>query len=75
MWVPGFHLVNLSLHALVTALFFLFCLRLLKAYRTATLAAFLFAIHPIHTEAVSLSIDLGLLPHGLEAIRLLMDIF
>ena len=53
----GFHLLNLLLHAAVTLLLYLLLCRLLEETangRTmALVAAALFAVHPIHTEAVS----------------------
>lgn len=53
----GFHLVNLFLHAAVTCLLFLLLQNLLAASpqgtTTASVAALLFAVHPIHTEAVA----------------------
>jgi len=59
----GFHLVNVLLHSGVTVLVFLIVSRLLKAHRleassssyflSAFIATMLFALHPIHTEAVS----------------------
>ena len=53
----AYHLVNLLLHALVTFLFYLL-LRSLLEDRSETgdiafVAALLFAVHPIHTEAVA----------------------
>ena len=53
----AFHLVNLLLHALVTLLVYLLLRRLLGSRSDGALLAFvsalLFAVHPIHTEAVS----------------------
>jgi tetratricopeptide (TPR) repeat protein len=57
----GFHLVNILLHALVSALAFLTILRLLRQFLPAvkglTLPALagaaLFATHPVHTEVVA----------------------
>jgi len=53
----GYHLVNLLLHAAVTVLLYLVLKKLLEAlvYGTtvAWVAALLFAVHPIHTEAVA----------------------
>ena len=48
----GYHLVNVLLHALATGLLFLL-LRDLFDLRTAVVAAALFAVHTIHTEAVA----------------------
>src|SRR3989338_3661774 len=47
-----FHLTNIILHALNTILVFLF-LRLFFKVESSFLAACLFAVHPIHTEAVA----------------------
>ena len=53
----GYHLVNLLVHAGVTLLFFILLENLLAAIpegkTMAFVAALLFAVHPIHTEAVS----------------------
>eukprot|EP00095_Tigriopus_kingsejongensis_P001095 snap_masked-scaffold193_size270907-processed-gene-1.15 protein:Tk01095 transcript:snap_masked-scaffold193_size270907-processed-gene-1.15-mRNA-1 annotation:"transmembrane and tpr repeat-containing protein cg4050-like" len=48
----GYHLVNLALHALVCVLFHRLCL-LLVGPRVSLVASLLFAVHPIHTEAVT----------------------
>ncbi|MBN1569462.1 MAG: tetratricopeptide repeat protein [Acidobacteria bacterium] len=48
-----FHLFNVGLHALVCALVFVLCLQLGFQRMNAFLAAALFAVHPVHTEAVS----------------------
>lgn len=52
MWSPGFHAVNILLHAAVCCLYFLLCLSLDISQWSAMMAALLFAAHPIHTEAV-----------------------
>jgi len=53
----GFHVVNLVLHAAVTLLFYLLLQTALQSLRhgkaVAFAAALLFAVHPIHTEAVA----------------------
>jgi protein O-mannosyl-transferase len=53
----GFHAVNLVLHALVSCLVFIFLQTVLQqrahARTIALAAALLFAVHPIHTEAVA----------------------
>lgn len=49
----GYHLANALLHALVVLLVFLVALRAGLADRWAAAAALLFAIHPIHVEAVA----------------------
>ena len=50
----GYHLTNLLVHSASSALVFFTLRRLLGADLTAsTLAAILFAVHPVHAEAVS----------------------
>jgi protein O-mannosyl-transferase len=53
----GYHLFNLLLHAIVTLLVYLLLRKLLDAVPrgdiVAWVAALLFAVHPIHTEAVA----------------------
>ena len=49
----GFHLVNVLLHLVVTWLVYLLALQLRISSSGAIVAAVLFAIHPIHTEAVT----------------------
>jgi protein O-mannosyl-transferase len=49
----GFHLVNVCLHTGVVVLVFLVARRLLKDRTVAFVAACLFAVYPIHTEAVA----------------------
>jgi len=48
----AFHLLNLLLHACVTAVVFLLALELWKDLRIAGIAGALFAVHPVHTEPV-----------------------
>lgn len=50
----SFHLVNVVLHGLASALFFLFARGLGLWVLPALLAALLFAFHPIHGEAVNM---------------------
>uniref|UniRef100_A0A674PMX7 dolichyl-phosphate-mannose--protein mannosyltransferase n=1 Tax=Takifugu rubripes TaxID=31033 RepID=A0A674PMX7_TAKRU len=49
----GYHLLNVALHVLVTALFTAFTRPLLGRGPWSLLAGLLFASHPIHTEAVA----------------------
>jgi protein O-mannosyl-transferase len=53
----GFHLVNVLLHACVTLLLYLVLRKLLESIAqgetVAWVAALLFAVHPLHTEAVA----------------------
>ncbi|MBI3449259.1 MAG: tetratricopeptide repeat protein [Acidobacteria bacterium] len=48
-----FHAVNIVLHALASALAFLLLKRLTSSDGAALAGALLFAIHPVHTEAVA----------------------
>jgi len=49
----AFHLVNILLHACVTAVVFMLTLELWKDLKIAGIAAALFALHPVHTEPVA----------------------
>ncbi|MGD0947925.1 MAG: tetratricopeptide repeat protein [Candidatus Binatia bacterium] len=49
----AFHAVNLALHAAVTVLVFLLARALFASARIAVIGAALFAVHPVHTEAVT----------------------
>ncbi|RUS90441.1 hypothetical protein EGW08_001782 [Elysia chlorotica] len=48
----GYHLLNVILHALVCVMFMRVCTMFLREV-TSFIAALLFAVHPIHTEAVT----------------------
>ncbi|XP_053487474.1 protein O-mannosyl-transferase TMTC3 [Ictalurus furcatus] len=48
----SYHLLNVVLHVAVCILFLRFC-RLLMDRTTSLVAALLFAVHPVHTEAVT----------------------
>jgi len=48
----GYHLVNLLLHLLVTQLYYAVC-RHYTSQQVSQIAALLFAVHPVHTEAVA----------------------
>jgi tetratricopeptide (TPR) repeat protein len=48
----GYHAVSVGLYGLVTLLVFALALRVAARLRVAFLAALLFAVHPVHTEAV-----------------------
>lgn len=48
----SYHLLNLLLHAVVCVIFLKVC-KLFLDNRTSLIAALLFAVHPIHTEAVT----------------------
>jgi tetratricopeptide (TPR) repeat protein len=49
----GFHLTNLLLHVLNVLLVYLFASRLLGGRSFAPLAGLVFALHPVHSEAVA----------------------
>ena len=49
----GYHVLSILLHAGVSVLVFLWLRRIQPQPRVAWLAALLFALHPIHTEAVA----------------------
>ncbi len=49
----GYHLVNLLLHAFNSVLLFFIVRRLVPDLLPSSLAAFLFALHPAHVEAVT----------------------
>lgn len=49
----GYHLVNLLLHALVCILVWRFARRLCDDAAVASVAAVLYAVHPVHVEAVA----------------------
>ena len=49
----GYHLTNLLLHSVNVILFYLFTISLLRDRGVAFLAALLFAVHPVLTEAVN----------------------
>ena len=49
----AYHLVNISLHAVASMLVYLICMQLLLGSFASIFAAALFAVHPVHTEAVT----------------------
>ena len=51
----GYHLVNVLLHSAVCYLYVLLCGVVFSEVWPALIAGLLFAVHPIHTEAVSLT--------------------
>lgn len=66
LWPMGWHLVSILLHATATALVVLLAFRLLGGVRAALFAGLLFAVHPVHTEAIAaLSYQTTLLAAGL----------
>jgi hypothetical protein len=52
-WYTGYHLTNLLLHLLVTALLFLYVEKLCADTTIAFLAALVFGLHPIHSYSVN----------------------
>jgi protein O-mannosyl-transferase len=60
-----FHLFSVGLHSAVCVLVYILCLQLGFRHLSALLAAALFAVHPIHTEAVSWIAGVGDLACGL----------
>ena len=50
----GYHLVNVLLHSAVCYLYVLLCGVVFSEVWPALIAGLLFAVHPIHTEAVSM---------------------
>ena len=50
----GYHLVNVALHLAVSLFFVYFCeVNIFHDEKTSMIAGMLFAVHPVHTEAVS----------------------
>lgn len=49
----GFHLTNLILHAMVSVLVYLLALKIIRANLPALLGSLVFAVHPVHVEAVA----------------------
>jgi len=49
----GYHLSNILLHAAISGLVFLLAWQLLRSVFAAGVTALLFALHPVHTEAVT----------------------
>jgi tetratricopeptide (TPR) repeat protein len=52
-YAPAFHAVNVGLHAVGSALFFMVLRKVGVAWPVAFLAALFFAVHPVHGEAVN----------------------
>ncbi|MCK5219037.1 tetratricopeptide repeat protein [bacterium] len=49
----GFHLASILFHALVSALLFFYILEFTREHMSAFWGAMIFAVHPVHTEAVA----------------------
>ncbi len=52
-WTPGFHLTNVALHALASALAAALAFSLSRSRRVGLLCGLFFAVHPVHVEAVA----------------------
>jgi Tfp pilus assembly protein PilF len=52
LFPPGFHLFSILMHCLIVGLVYAVTLELMSDQSFALIAAALFALHPIHTEAV-----------------------
>ena len=52
-WSPGFHITNIILHALASALVARVAFALTSRRPVALLAGLLFAVHPVHVEVVA----------------------
>lgn len=52
-WALGYHLTNTLLHMMVSALVYLFSVKVLRLPGAALIAALVFAVHPVHSEAVA----------------------
>jgi hypothetical protein len=50
----GYHMVNVFLHLIVTQLYYKLCLKLQNRRDIALIAALLFCVHPLKTEAVNI---------------------
>lgn len=53
----GYHAVNVFLHAIVCVMFYSMCKEFLRT-SSSFVASLLFAVHPIHTEAVNYFLNL-----------------
>ena len=53
LWPPGFHLTSIVLHGAVAVLLYRLVVALFGDWRAALPAALLFAVHPLHSEAVT----------------------
>ena len=49
----GFHLTNIALHLFCSLLFYTIIISLVGDWRPALIAALLFVVHPLHTQAVT----------------------
>lgn len=58
-WTPGYHLVNTAFHLANDVLLFFLLLAVFRKRALAFLAALIFLVHPLQTEAVSYANSLG----------------
>jgi tetratricopeptide (TPR) repeat protein len=49
----GYHLTNILLHAMVSVMFYILALRILNSEVAAIAAGLIFAVHPVHAEAIA----------------------
>jgi Flp pilus assembly protein TadD len=61
----AYHLANVALHSAATVALYFLCIELGLSSIVATLASALFAVHPVHTEAVSWIAGVGDTSSGL----------
>lgn len=52
-WAPGYHITSIALHVFASALLYFVVAEIFKNYPVAFIASVLFALHPVHVEAVS----------------------
>ena len=65
----GYHLVNVLLHSAVCYLYVLLCGVVFSEVWPALIAGLLFAVHPIHTEAVSTCYNAHIITQALQTVR------
>lgn len=49
----GYHLTNILLHAMVSVMFYILALKILNSEIAAITAGLVFAVHPVHAEAIA----------------------
>jgi Flp pilus assembly protein TadD len=72
MWTPGWHLLSILVHLMATLLIFLTIREFLNQKSVALVSAVLFAVHPIHSQAIAW-ITAG--AHALLTVFLLLSLF
>ncbi len=68
----GFHLTNLLAHAISSVLFFYVAARFLRSSIAGLFAGLLFAVHPVHTEAVAWAVGRAEILSGLWCMAALL---